>query len=249
MQCRAPRAGLILLFLSSVVLLRAEAEPGLVFSPAAWDCGPILLGTRGRITVTVTNRSAKEASVSFIPTCTCLAVEPASQAIAPGADARFTLSYDSKDVVAKSRTVVPDRKSFIVRSGLPGDTAPYYYFLTAAVHSRISEATAARPWVRGAGRGAIVTLSYWYEPACGGCNEFIGTAVPALEKELGIGIELLLKDPGVPLLEEELSRFLPQRSKLIPTYPVLKAGDTVIQGDAGIRERLGDILRAAAGIR
>jgi hypothetical protein len=240
-------AGLILLFLMPAVLLCAEAKPALGFSPASWDLGAILLGTRGRISVTVTNESTVEASVSFIPACTCLAVEPASQAVAPGGSARFTLSYDSKDVAAKNRAVISDRKSFIVRSGLPGDTAPYYYFLTAAVHSTATDATATRPWIKGAGRNAIVTLSYWYGAGCRECGEFLGTVIPGLEEELGIRIEMMLKDPGVPLLEEELSRFLPQRSKLIPAYPVLKAGYTMIQGDGEIRERLKGVLKAAVG--
>jgi hypothetical protein len=244
MQRPAVRAGLIVLLLASAMLLRAEAKPGLGFSPATWDVGALLRGTRARLAVTVRNDSTVEATVSFLPTCTCLTVEPAGQAIAPGASARFTLGYDSKDVANANRTVVPDRKSFIVRSGLPGDTAPYYYFLTAAVHPKASDATMRRPWIKGSGRDAIVTLSYWYDASCRECNELIQTWIPALEKELGMGIELMLKDAGDPLLDEELSRFLPQRGKLIPIHPVLRAGDAVLRGDGEIRDGLKAVLKA-----
>jgi hypothetical protein len=249
MKAHAPRIALSLLFLLPGLLLSAEAKPGLGFSPPAWDAGALLRGTRARLAVTVTNGSTAEAAVSFMPTCTCLSVEPASRLIAPGASARFTLGYDTKDVAGAGRTVVPDRKAFIVRSGLPGDPAPYYYFVTAAVHSAVSDATLGRPWIAGTGRDVVVSLSYWYDAGCRECNDFIGSWIPLREQELGLRIEMLLKDPGVPLLEEELSRLLPQRAKQIPTYPVLRAGYAMIQGDSEIREKLAGILKAAVGAR
>ena len=65
-------------------------------------------GTRSpETTLTVANRSMSVVTVTLIPTCDCLAVDPARRAIAPEASASFRISFDpSGEEGEVSRTLV-----------------------------------------------------------------------------------------------------------------------------------------------
>jgi hypothetical protein len=238
-----PRLLSALAILCAAALAGGQEKPGISFIPAAWDLGALLAGTRVQVSVAVRNSSAAEAEVSFLPTCTCLSVEPARQTVAPGATARFTLGYDSGEIAPRGGKPVQDQKSFIVRSGLPGDAAPYYFMLTAAVWPAASASTraAATPRPRAGGVGVLPVS--WYTAAGG---EPVPDWVGGLEPALKDAIELQRKDRGIPLLAAELAELCATRRLPVPGSAALRVGDALLTGADVTREALAAAIRAAA---
>ncbi|HEY9595367.1 MAG TPA: DUF1573 domain-containing protein, partial [Spirochaetia bacterium] len=114
------RVALLLFVLGLVTAPRGAAEPRLVFTPPLWNFGMIARGDVITLTVTVENDETTPLSVSFVPTCTCLSVTPASRSIPAHGRATFDLRYDSADDVGITN------RGFIVRTDLPGSSSPYY---------------------------------------------------------------------------------------------------------------------------
>ena len=206
----------------------------------------IAQGARIERTVIVTNAGSVSLTVSFIPTCTCLTAEPAARAVAPGAEVSFVLRYDSADDTGTTR------KDFIVRTEPPGPT-PLFYTLTGTVRAHAGETgDAGSAWIRqrapgGGASPATVVLAYYYTPGCRSCEEFLSVEIPRLEKELGIRIEMEKKDILATASYQELSSLAAANGGTIREIPALRAGDTLLQGDREIREKLAATLKAGLG--
>jgi cytochrome c biogenesis protein CcdA len=230
------------MFLFSASLLCAQAAPALTFSPPEWKFGMIIQGARIQGAVTVTNHEKRPLMVSFIPTCTCVTVTPASQGIPAGGEAVFQMSYDSSDDVGI--TV----KGYLVRSDPPTGTKPLHYLLRGTVRTQRS----APPAVGGnlqtsaAVTSQGINLFYYYTPGCRSCEEFLSVEVPRWEKKLGIRINLQRRDILDSAAFEELSAFAASHGQKVRAIPVLRAGETLLQGDQEIRAELEGVLLSAA---
>jgi cytochrome c biogenesis protein CcdA len=239
----------ILAFLLPAAALCAAERPALAFSPPQWNFGMIVRGARVQQAVVVRNQGATPVTVTFIPTCTCLASEPSARALPAGAEGTFLLSYDSTDDTGNTR------KDFIVRSDPPAAQV-LFYTLTGTVRAQSNQAgvtggsgSTTPAWVRhdspdDPGSSVTATLSYYYTPGCRSCEEFLSVEIPRLEKELGIRIAVEKKDILTTSVYEELSSLAAARGGAIRELPVLRVGDILLQGDREIREKLAAALKA-----
>jgi cytochrome c biogenesis protein CcdA len=236
---------LLLALVPSCALLAAASGPTLVFSPPEWSFGMILQGEKVHLAVKVTSSADVPVTVTFVPTCTCLTVQPSAQWIAPGGTETFDLSYDSIDDTGITT------RGFIVHTGQKGAPALYYTMRGAVRAERETPGAAAGAhdtWVRRPAGGsgfADVTLFYYYTPGCRSCEEFLGTEIPRMERELGIRIDIQRKDLLDAAVYQELSRFASEVGQDVHAAPALRAGGTLLQGDPEIRQRLAGTLRAA----
>jgi cytochrome c biogenesis protein CcdA len=235
------------LLLSEAALCGA-GTPALAFSPPQWKFGMIAQGARIECTVTATNGGPSPVTVTFVPTCTCLASEPRARAIPAGGTGTFVLRYDSSDDTGTTR------KDFIVQTEPPlPDTR--YYTLNGTVRAQGSRAgPSGSAWIRhdaaaGGAASATAVLSYYYTPGCRSCEEFLSVEIPRLQKELRIRIEMVKKDILTTSSYQELASLAAARGGAIRELPALLAGDTLLQGDREIREKLAATLREGIGAR
>jgi len=243
--------GLLALALSAPLSAAARLE----LAPPEWNLGMILQGVVVHQELVAVNRDTVPLTVTLVPTCDCNSVTPASQRIEPGRRAVFYLSYDS----SYDRGIVT--KSFLVRTDLPGSQASYY-FIRGTVREKAATAPAANGWQRqDAGKAAApgsaaagpssangpISLAYYYTPGCRSCEEFLSTEIPRMEKSLGRTIEVARKDLLAAGAYEELASLASARGQPVTAIPALLAGDTLLQGDAVIREKLPAVLASMAG--
>lgn len=250
---RVAAPAILIALLLSAARLPAADTPAITFSPGVWKIGMIEQGTKVQTTVVVANHSRTPATVTFVSTCDCLAVEPGTRTIPAGGEATFRLAYDSSDDTGNTA------KAFIVRTDLPGVPRLSYVLRGTVRAERHDSPAPAGPWIRrGSGmagnvevpRGTVaadttIVLAYYYTPGCRSCEEFLSTELPRLERELGIRIEVQRNDVLDPALYEELSSFASSQGQSIRAIPALRAGETLLQGDQEIRARLAAILRSA----
>jgi cytochrome c biogenesis protein CcdA len=91
-----------------------------------------------------------------------------------------------------------------------------------------------------------LSVTYYYTPGCRSCEEFLSVEVPRLEKLLGRRIDLQKRDLLDTASYEQLNAFASARGQAITAIPVLRAGDTLLQGDGVIREKLPEVLASMA---
>jgi len=232
-------------------LVHAAPAPRLVFSPAEWKFGMIAQGTVIEQELTVTNLEQVAVTVTLLPTCSCNQVVPGSRRIPAGARADFLMRYDSID----DRGITT--KSFLVTTDVPG-APPFHYWIQGTV--REVSPSSARAWSRTApdsapaalpaiSPGAPLSVTYYYNPGCRSCEEFLSVEIPRLEKSLGRRIKVNRRNLLDNAMYEELSAFASAHGLALTAIPVLRAGDTLLQGDSMIREKLSGVLTAMAGRR
>ncbi len=224
--------------------LYAESVNPLTFSPSEWKFGMIEQGTKINRSVTVSNSSSMPVELDLISTCACIRLEPDKANIPAWGSAVFQLSYDSSDDSGITQ------KTFIANPDLPG-SKPTQFLIEGIV--RVVNITHGGAWVRnspgygGSLAATTVTLLYYFTPGCKSCTEFLSVALPRLEQDLGIRIEVERKNILEQKSWEELSTFAISSGSRIRAMPVLRAGNIILQGESEIREKLVGILNAATG--
>jgi hypothetical protein len=125
---------LALAFLLSVSTPQHAFPEGaaLVFSPASWEFGTLLAGSRAFVTLHVSNQGGRDATVSILPTCDCLSTGPSRQVIPAGGGADFRFSILAED--DESGEV---RESYLIQTDLKGMDHFFY-----SVHGIVKGATA-----------------------------------------------------------------------------------------------------------
>jgi hypothetical protein len=222
--------------LGFAALRGAAAEDPLALSATVWDFGTVDPAARPETTLTVANRSTSAVTVTLIPTCDCLAVDPSRRAIAPDASASFHIAFDpSGEKGEVSRTLV-------VATDIPGRPRSLFT-VTGVVTGGDGErgdasgtSAAAAPNAGGAGR---VTITYWYTPGCRSCERFLADEVPRLARERRIAIDVTRRDLLAPGGYEEYARAVAARGATVHAIPGLLVGDGVLlQGEEEIRDGL-----------
>ena len=246
---RLARVALVLLCFAAGRAFPA-GEP-LAFSAAGWDFRTVGRDEKPGTTLTVANRSAGPVTVSIVPACDCLAVEPPRAVIPAGATAAFRISFDpSNEEGAVSRDLViltdaPGRRRMlfpVTGTVKPGPAAG------GARGVIVGSGSGARPAAGAAAGAARVRLTYWYSPGCRSCERFLDAEVPRLGRELGIAIDVVRRDLLAPGGYEEYARVAAAHGAAVLAIPGLLVGDGVLlQGDAEIRARLEPLLRGEGG--
>lgn len=229
---------------------RAEDEP-LVFSAGGWDFGTVDRSAKPETTLTVENRSADPVTVSIIPACDCLAVEPARRLVAPGASASFRLLFDPTD---ESGAVTRD---FVVLTDAPG-RGKMLFTVTGTVEGGPGAGSGAAVAPSGAAEAAAepaeaadgaarVRLDYFYTPGCRSCDRFLAEEVPRLERALGIATEVVRHDVLAEGEYEDYVRAAESLGATVRAIPgLLVGGRVLLQGEEEIGERLASALREQA---
>jgi cytochrome c biogenesis protein CcdA len=227
----------------------AQSTPRIEFSPPAWKYGMIEQGDIAKTKVVAVNRGADAVDLTFVPTCTCLTVSPATARLEPGGSVSFALSFDSKDDSGITE------RGYIVRTNVTGERA-LYYLLSGVV--RVERPDAATPaWPGGPGgpsdfalaASSAIEMQYYYTPGCRSCEEFLGTEIPRLESRYGVRIAIDRRDLLDGSVYEELSAFAASIGASVNEIPALRMEGLLLQGDAEIRARLPGLLvtRSAGG--
>lgn len=229
--------------------LGAQGGASIEFSPPEWKYGMIEKGDVARTSVVAVNRGPRPVELTFVPTCGCLTVSPAERALAPGARASFSLSFDSRDDEGRTS------RGYIVKTDIPG-AKPLYYLLSGVV--RVDRPLVSRAGSAGGGAAApgaaapggpegAIRLLYYYTPGCRSCEEFLSEEIPRLEARLGVSVALERRDLLNPAVYEELAAFASSLGSALREVPALRAGDALLQGDEEIRGRLPGLLIARGG--
>ncbi len=240
--------------LAAAVLLCAAAFRGfaaddpLVFSATGWDFGTVERDAKPETTLTVRNQSADRVTVSVIPACDCLAVEPMRRSIDPGATAAFRLSFDPAD---EEGAVTRD---FVIATDVPG-RAKLLFTVTGTVEGGSAAAAvgkvAGSPPAGGGkpevpGRDGSILLTYFYTPGCARCERFLSEEVPRLARELGVAIDVVRRDALAAEGYEEYARVAGSLGTTVRAFPGLLVGRQVLlQGEEEIRARLASVLVGA----
>ena len=224
------------------------ADDPLVFSASGWDFGTVDRSARPALTLTAKNLSADPVTVSVIPACDCLSVEPARRIIDAGATGAFRLSFDPseeqgsvrRDVVILTSVVGRERMLFAVTGTVEGGPP-------AAGEPR----AAAPPSEKGAATAATrISLVYFYSPGCRGCEQFLGEEVPRLERELGIEIAVERRDVLAAEGYEEYARVAASLGASVRELPgLLVGGGVLLQGEREIADRLPAALAESSGAK
>ncbi|MGO9310474.1 MAG: hypothetical protein ACLQDL_15815 [Spirochaetia bacterium] len=240
---RRPFRGLFLAFVLSPALLAAAPGPRLVFSPPEWKFGMILQGAVVEREIRVTNLEPVAVTLSLFPTCSCNRVVPGTQTIPAGSSAAFRLRYDSSD----DRGITT--KSMLVKTDFPGAAVSVFWIRGTVREVSAVPAVggaAVRQALTPAGAATRLLVTYYYTPGCRSCEEFLSVEIPRLEKSLGRRIEVSQRDLLDSGQYEELSSFAAAHGQSLTAIPALRAGDTLLQGDAVIREKLPGLLASLA---
>jgi cytochrome c biogenesis protein CcdA len=212
--------------------------PLVLVDPPEWNFGAVEAGAAAlERELVLRSRAEQPASVSLASTCDCLSVEPASRELPAGGVATFRLRYDPRD----DRGAV--EKYLILRTSLPelpkalylvrGFVAPPGGAAGREAPARAGEAPAAGAW----------PMDFYYAPGCRSCLRFLRRTLPALERRLGLSLEVREHNILEPQVFEDYQRILSARGEHERAYPALLVGGAVLQGEKDIRSGLEGALR------
>jgi hypothetical protein len=244
----ARRAALAAAVLLCTAALRGfTADDPLVFSAAGWDFGTVDRDAKPETTLTVRNRSADPVTVSVIPACDCLAVEPVRRIIEAGERAAFRLSFDpsaEEGAVARDLVIVTD---------IPG-REKLLFTVSGTVEG--SSDTASAGAIEGSppsggkipAAGEAIRLTYFYTPGCRSCERFLAEEVPRLARERGVAVDVIRRDVLADGGYEEYARVAASLGTAVHAIPGLLVGrDVLLQGEDEISARLAAALGGEGG--
>jgi cytochrome c biogenesis protein CcdA len=223
-----------------LVVLLAGSGPVVEISPPESGFGVLerSAGVAER-SISLTNRSDRVLRIDLVSTCECLAVNPSSLSLPPGAVASVQIFFDPADDDG------PFEKDLIVRTDHP-DLPKALYRLYGEVRvdpAEPSEAPSSSPPSAG---HPTVTADYYFSPGCRSCRELLERRLPSIEARLGLAVEvreLNVLDPEV--YSEYLSR-LEALGVEERVYPALVVDEVVLQGEREITDGLPELLERAA---
>jgi cytochrome c biogenesis protein CcdA len=229
----------------------SETVSSIEFSPAEWKFGVVDQDEILNSQVVAVNRGSSMLKLSLVPTCDCLQISPAgAQIVAPGGRVAFSLRYDPKGDEGKTQ------KFYIVKTEAPGgaDEKPQYFMLSgivrpdsgsAAAPGAAVSAVSAAGAADSAGEQRSLKLLYYYMPGCRSCERVLSVELPEVQARTGVAAAAERRDLLDDAVYEELSAFAASIGVGIREVPVLRAGNTLLQGDDEIRERLASVLLAS----
>lgn len=238
---RRPAAAMVLLACIVNPLGFAEAAGGVVFSASSWDFGILDQDASAETVVSIGNRTENLVTVSLIPTCNCMSVEPSRLQIPSGSAGSFRLRFDSDGEEGKVSHIL------LVRTDSPTLEKASFVVEGTVRRSRATfSPSAAEGKVGPSAKGRIV-LTYYYSPGCPGCERFLSDELPRLARELEVEIEVRRRDVLAPGVFEEYKRIASSFGiEELRALPALKVGEiALLQGEEQIGANLETALRGA----
>ncbi len=260
----AASAAFVLAYAAFCAASAAAEAGGVRFSAVSWDFGSVSRGEVAHLTLIVTNDAASETTVSLIPTCDCLKVEPGRLSLSTGARAEFLLAYDSSDDLGEVRkdfivSVEPvgPRKALFTVSGTVKDAPLGGSAASGGLEKNVSRPPAGSAAPKAPGKpprpeaseaaGVETVITYYYTAGCRSCERFLAEEIPRLERDLGIKLVVEKRDVLDAAAYAELERYASSRGWRISALPALRAGDILLQGEEEIRGKLEGTLAGLSG--
>jgi cytochrome c biogenesis protein CcdA len=238
------RAKVLAAALCAALAPAAATGAGVTFTPDSWNFDMIRQGDVVEVTLTVTNAAPNPLAVTLVPLCDCLSAAPSSGTVGPDGEAAFVLRYDSRD----DEGIV--RKNFLVTTDAQGRERAYFELRGTVRAERAAgkapQGTAVAPGEAAAAGAAAISVRYYYTPGCRSCESFLASEIPRIEGELGVRIAVERRDILDPDAYEEMTAAAASLGLEIRAIPVLRAGDTMLQGDEQIASRTREVLKSLA---
>jgi cytochrome c biogenesis protein CcdA len=235
-----------------ILTLLLGGEPLLVLTPPEWNLGRIA-ENGGVVTteVVVENRSGREAEIAFVSTCECLWTTPAKLQLAAGESELIQLSFDPVD---ESGSV---QKDIIIRTNL--DQLPKALYLVQGEvipeakdgESASDTSTEKREDDALQARRPQLSVDFYASPGCRSCRRLLERTIPRIERRTGVALRVREHNILDPQEYKAYQEILLKTGREERAYPALVVGDTVLQGETAIEEKLEDLLleEPAAGVK
>ena len=94
----------------------------------------------------------------------------------------------------------------------------------------------------------ILTLTYYYLPGCRSCERFLAETVPELESRIGVHIRVEGSDILDPSVYRQYRGLMTELGEEEQAFPAIVLGDTVLQGDREIGDRLEEVIRLSRAV-
>ena len=238
---RLPAVAMVLLVFIVASVGFAEAASGVVFSASSWDFGILDQDASAETVVSIDNRTANPVTVSLIPTCNCLSVEPSHLQIPSGSAGSFRLRFDSDGEEGKISHIL------LVRTDSPSLERASFVVGGTVRKSRVTFSSSAAEGNDSSSSKGRIILTYYYSPGCPSCERFLVDEVPRLARDLGVEIEVRRRDVFAPGVFEEYEQIARSFGiKELRAFPALQVGDTaLLQGEGEIGSNLEATMRGA----
>jgi hypothetical protein len=231
------------------IMAVCTALPALGLSmPWEWNFGKT--GDQKVLTTTITilNDEKTAASVKLVSPCGCLTLSPAELSLRPGERATVAIAFDPAGYWGEVE------KDVLVRSGGANGIFVVHGFITPVApvpdysgecewckkQSEENRRAAYASW-----RNRPTVIRYYYSKGCTSCSDFIASEVPRVSAIVGKTIEVDALDIGVPGYLTELDGLLAGARVELRTFPVLKIGGTILQGEQEIKAHFEEAARKA----
>ena len=237
------RAWLLLGTSALLSLVGCGRPPELGLAPGQWEFGELDGGAPAVQEITVSN-PGRGTEVRFVSTCPCLTIEPSRLELGRGASARVGLRYDPSGDEGDVAMLV------IVRSGGGRRSARQVLPVSGRVRVGAREpqrAGAQSPPEASSAGLPLLSFDYFYDPGCKGCEVFLVRQMVALQRDLGVRLQVARHDISQAGTRQEYLRRLSELRVEERAYPAVVFGDAVLQGDEQISREFAGVLRAALG--
>jgi thioredoxin-related protein len=205
--------------------LPSQDSNTLSFSLSEWEINTKNNDTVQETTLIITNRGIHAAEIKLYPSWSCLVAEPSVTIAGAGKKSEIKLLYDP------SRDTGTGKKQFIIRTTVINQERiilPVYLFTN---NNEVKTGS--------------ITLHYYYDTGCTSCINFIKKTIPALEKELGININVELKNIQNTGVYEAYKKLINKLGENERAFPALIIGNTLLQGSMEINADIKAVLVSA----
>ena len=237
---------ILFLFLTFGVYAKAD----ITFSESKWHFRTIPDTTPVKNELTVQNNGDNRVTISIIPTCDCLYVDPGEFKLEPGGEITVTLTFDPEGYEGDIQM------RYIVRTD-SRDLPRALFLVEGRVETHGSSAISSGryeseeedtflPGTNEVSKTKTIDAYYYYTSGCKECAKFLDRTVPRIAKKLQLSIKIHEKNILDPTVYEELMVSLKDARVEMKRVPLLIINGNVLQGDEEINEKFENLLRATA---
>ncbi len=203
----------------------AAATLSALSMPTAWDFGTI--GNTHPVTssISILNDARETVSLTILPSCDCVSVEPSTLTIAPGASREVRVSFDPAgysgaiDKAVLVRVKGGSVTIFSVR-GIVLETLPAVPNYPGECEWCRKQPEEARRQAYELWRSRPNVVRFYYSADCAVCQAFLADEVPRLSAALGVAIEVDKREIREPGVLAELYALLSLKKTTLTAIPV-----------------------------
>lgn len=223
----------ILMLLLSLNNLLAE----IVITPQQWDFGIIDNSKLVQNEIAIKNSELKTVHLRLISTCSCLYVRPDKLTLSGGETRNIQLKYEPFEDSGEVRMML------IVISELDKDVKRYFFNISGIVTSststkpeKVNKEETSKPC-------EAVLFTYYYDPGCKGCINFLVRMMYKLQNEMDIKLRVEERDIRDPDVYAEFINNTAGLEVKDRGFPALIIDNVLLQGADEIERKFGEVLK------